>query len=460
MNNNVVKKEVTLPYKFIARDYQRKLSNSIKVGYKRCIAVWHRRAGKDKTCINVMAEQACQVVGSYYYFLPTYAQGKKIIWDGMDKAGFKFLDHFPPEMIVGKNSTEMKLTLRNNSIFQVVGTDKFDAIMGTNPIGCVFSEYSIQNPMAWQYIRPILVENSGWAIFPYTPRGMTHGYELYNTAKKNPHIWFSELLTIRDTGAVTEEDIEQERAGGMPEDLIEQEFFCSWNASQSRQFIPFSLVNAAVSRELKYPNYQYAPVIMGVDIARFGDDKSVICVRKGLKILEIKKYQKFNTIEMARHIAVTQDEHEVGYTYIDVGNMGAGVVDHLKTAMGRHCTEANSGEKADDKAKYFNKRAEMWGRMRDWLKNADIPDDTELIADLTNPEYDPNGKGQIVIETKKHMKGKQRNLPSPDVAEALLQTFYEEIMGDDDDFDVTEERERNKYSKGEDRRANVDETGY
>ena len=335
-----------------------------------------------------------------------------------------------------------------------------NSIMGTNPIGCVFSEYSIQNPIAWDYIRPILVENGGWAIFAYTPRGMTHGYKLYNTARKNPHIWFSELLTIRDTGVVTEEDIEQERAGGMPEDLIEQEFFCSFSASQSRQFIPFSVVNKAVQNNFEYRVFQYAPVIIGVDIARFGDDKSVICVRKGLKVLKIKKYQKFDTVEMARNIGATQDEYEADYTYIDVGNMGAGVVDHLVRAMGRYCTEVNSGEKADDKEKYFNKRAEMWGKMRDWLKNGDIPDDPELIADLTNPQYEFNNKRQIVIETKKHMKGKGRNLPSPDVAESLLQTFYEEIMGDDDDFDTAEDYERRRYSSGENKRANVDETGY
>lgn len=456
--NQVVKKEITLPYKFTPRDYQRKLLYAIKVGYKRCVAIWHRRAGKDKTCINMMAEQACQVVGSYYYFLPTYAQGKKIIWDGMDKEGFKFLDHFPPDMIVGKNSTEMKLTLQNGSIFQVVGTDKYDGIMGTNPIGCVFSEYALQNPKAWDYIRPILAENGGWAIFPYTPRSHNHGYDLYNNARKNPDIWFTELLTAEDTGAVTMEAIEQERAGGMPEDLIEQEFFCSFAASQSRQFIPFSIVNKAVQNDLAYKVYQYSPVIIGVDVARFGDDKSVICVRKGLKILKIKKYQKFDTVELARHIAVTQDEYEADYTYIDVGNMGAGVVDHLKRAMGRYVIEANAGEKADDKEKYFNKRAEMWGRTRDWLKNADILDDPDLISDLTNPEYEFNDKRQIKLETKKSMK--KRGVLSPDVAEALIQTFYEEVMGDDDDFDSNEEYERHRYSSGEDKRANVDETGY
>ena len=154
---------------------------------KRAVLVWHRRAGKEKTCWNYLISQALQKVGIYYYFFPHFAQGRKILWDGIDKQGMRFLDHLPACLIDGKkNSTEMKIRLKNGSIIQVVGTNNIDSVVGTNPIGCVFSEYSLQDPNAWSLIRPILTENGGWAVFNFTPRGSNHAKELFDMAKQNP----------------------------------------------------------------------------------------------------------------------------------------------------------------------------------------------------------------------------------------------------------------------------------
>lgn len=188
-----------------------------------------------------MIEKAFERVGTYFYLLPTYAQAKKIIWDGMDGSGFKFLDHIPPEIVTSRNGTELKIILKNGSVIQLVGTDNIDSLMGTNPIGCVFSEYSLQNPQAWDMMRPILAENKGWAVFNYTPRGKNHGHKLYEMAKKDPE-WFCELLTIKDTKRddgtpiITAQDIEQERREGMDEDLIQQEYMCSFTGAQQGSY--------------------------------------------------------------------------------------------------------------------------------------------------------------------------------------------------------------------------------
>lgn len=190
------------------------------------MAVWHRRAGKDKTLVNLVAKKAYERVGCYYYYFPTMRQGRKIVWDGMDKTGYKFINHFPAELIEKRNDQEMKLVFKNGSLFQVVGTDKAE-VVGPNPVGCVFSEYSLQNPSAWDFVRPILAENNGWAVFNYTPRGMNHGYKLFNMAQDNPK-WFCQLLTVAETGAVSQEAIEDERRSGMADELIQQEFYCSW----------------------------------------------------------------------------------------------------------------------------------------------------------------------------------------------------------------------------------------
>jgi len=220
--------DIHLPLQYKCRDYQVPFWEAAKGGFKRFVLVWHRRAGKEKTCWNYLIMKAVQKVGIYYYFFPHFSQGRKILWDGVDKDGFRLLHHIPNPLIDGSpNSTEMKIRLKNGSLIQIIGTNNIDSIVGTNPIGCVFTEYSLQDPRAWQLIRPILVENGGWAVFNFTPRGANHGKEIYDMAKDNPD-WFSQLLTVKDTRIISEADIQAERDSGMSEDFIQQEFYCSF----------------------------------------------------------------------------------------------------------------------------------------------------------------------------------------------------------------------------------------
>jgi phage terminase large subunit len=219
---------ISLPLNYKCRPYQTPFWEAAKKGYKRFVLVWHRRAGKEKTCFNYLIMKACQKVGIYYYFFPHFSQGRKILWDGVDKDGFRLLHHIPVDLIDGNpNSTEMKIRLKNGSLIQIIGTNNVDSIVGTNPIGCVFTEYSLQDPVAWQLIRPILVENNGWAVFNFTPRGGNHGKDIYTMARDNPD-WFCQLLTVKDTGVVSEADIQAEKEAGMSDDFIQQEFYCSF----------------------------------------------------------------------------------------------------------------------------------------------------------------------------------------------------------------------------------------
>jgi hypothetical protein len=196
-------------------------------GCNRAIACWHRRSGKDKTFINIVAKKAFEKKGTYFYLFPTYSQAKKVIWDGMDRTGFPFMGHFPRELIENKNESELRVELVGGSAVQLIGTDNINAIMGTNPLGCVFSEFALQDPKAWDYMRPILRENGGWAIFNMTPRGKNHGYQLFQMAQGNPE-WFSSKLTIEDTGVLTEQDMDRERREGMSEEMIQQEYYVSF----------------------------------------------------------------------------------------------------------------------------------------------------------------------------------------------------------------------------------------
>lgn len=229
--------------------------------YRRGAAVWHRRAGKDKTALNLLVKEAFLNPGIYYYFFPSYAQGRKIIWDGMDSSGFKFLNHIPEKIIalnddgrVAINNTEMKVRIHTQeegktSLIQVVGCDNYDSIVGTNPRGCVFSEFAIQNPMAWRFIEPILMENMGWAVFIYTPRGRNHGYDIYSYASESQE-WFCQLLTVDETRredgspVVTPEMIEEARRSGMSEDTIRQEFYCDFNVGAHGSFYGMLMADA------------------------------------------------------------------------------------------------------------------------------------------------------------------------------------------------------------------------
>ena len=226
----------------------------------RASVVWHRRGGKDLTSINICAFKAFQRVGTYWHVLPTYKQGKQIVWEGLTGDGTPFLDSFPKEVVTRKRDVDMQLDLINGSKYRVVGSDNIDNLVGTNPVGVIFSEYSLQDPHAWEYIRPILAENGGWAMFIFTPRGKNHGYKLHEMAKRNPK-WFSSTLAISDTGAVSEETIQQERESGMPEELIQQEFYCSFNAPLVGAYYSTQMQNAYIEKRItKVPWEPLLPV--------------------------------------------------------------------------------------------------------------------------------------------------------------------------------------------------------
>ena len=233
-----------LPHLFTPRDYQIPFLKAMEWQMKRAYLVHHRRAGKDKVCWNHMIKKAAAGpehggrVGIYYYLFPTSIQGRKSLWDGIDADGQSFLSHIPASIMAGEpNNTEMKIRFKNGSIMQVIGTDRYDAIRGSNPVGCVFSEFAFHDPRAWDVVRPILNENGGWAIFNTTPAGKNHAYDLWQLAV-NSENWYTSILTIDDTRrpdgtpVITQEAIEEERRLGMDEEMIQQEYYVSWQGVQ------------------------------------------------------------------------------------------------------------------------------------------------------------------------------------------------------------------------------------
>lgn len=224
--------EIVLPNRWAPRDYQRPLMEYLDQGGLRAVCVWHRRSGKDTTALHQIAKMAHQRKGLYWHMLPTQRQGRKVVWDAFSSDGTRLIDHVFPKEIRAKdpNSTEMKIDLACGSIVQIVGSDAYDSLVGSNPVGVVFSEWSLTDPRAWEFIRPILRENGGWAIFIFTPRGYNHGWDVKEVAERND-TWFCSVQTVRDTGVLTDEDIEEERRAGMQDELIRQEYFCDFSSA-------------------------------------------------------------------------------------------------------------------------------------------------------------------------------------------------------------------------------------
>jgi len=225
--------ELTIPYHFTPRDYQLPIFEAIDSWVKRIIMVRHRRAWKDKACFNIIVKKAMEDVWIYYYVFPTYSQGKKAAWDWIDKDWWKTINHIPNEILKRKNDTEMKVELINGSIIQIIWSDNVDSIVWTNPIGIVFSEYSLQSPAVWDFLRPILAENGWRAIFNFTPRWDNHAKELLDMAKENPD-WMVSIQTVDDTKAIAPEVLESERREIIQKNgsdaIFQQEYYCSFDA--------------------------------------------------------------------------------------------------------------------------------------------------------------------------------------------------------------------------------------
>jgi hypothetical protein len=269
--------EVEIPNGWTPRPHQLNVWRYLMGGGLRAASVWHRRAGKDSTFLNATCVLAHQRIGTYWHMLPEKEQARKAIWLAIDGEQRRVIDQvFPKELRKKTIDDEMRIEFKNGSMWHVVGSDNYNSLVGTNPIGVVFSEYSVGNPSGWDYIRPILAENGGWAGFPYTPRGKNHGHALFRMAEKNPD-WFAELLTVNDTGIISPETIQAERDSGMDDDMIEQEYFCSFEGVRQGSIYGQAMAKMrADGRIASFPYDRRYPVQTFWDIGH-SDATAILC---------------------------------------------------------------------------------------------------------------------------------------------------------------------------------------
>jgi len=230
---------VILPNNWTPRAYQRPLWDYLERGGKRAVQVAHRRWGKDDVALHHAACSAMQRVGNYWHLLPEAAQARKAIWDAVNPhtAKRRIDEAFPDAIRAGVRNNEMSIRLKNGATWQVVGSDNYNSLVGSPPVGLVFSEWALANPASWAYLRPILAENGGWSLFIYTPRGRNHGATLYEAAKDDP-AWFADSSPASKTSVFSKAQLDTElkeyqREFGRDdgESRFRQEYMCDFNVA-------------------------------------------------------------------------------------------------------------------------------------------------------------------------------------------------------------------------------------
>lgn len=231
--------KIRLPNNWKPREDQLPLWCYLENGGRHAVEVAHRRWGKDDVALHHTACASMQRIGNYWHMLPQYSQARKAIWEAVNpRTGKRRIDEaFPLEIRKTTRNQEMMIPLINGSSWQLVGSDNFDSLVGSPPIGVVYSEYALADPRARAYLSPILLENEGWELFIYTPRGMNHGKTLLDFARQEDG-WFGQLLTVADTPVFTQKQLDATHrelldafGDAEGEALFQQEYYCSFQGA-------------------------------------------------------------------------------------------------------------------------------------------------------------------------------------------------------------------------------------
>ncbi len=293
------------------------------------------------------------------------------------------------------------------------GVHNFDGVL------VVFDEASGIDDSIWAVTSGFFTENTPnrfWMAFSNPRRNTGYFYEAFNSKRE---FWTTKVVDAR-TVEGTDKQVYQQIIDeyGPDSSQAHVEVYGQFPSEGDDQFISVSLVDDAMKRP-KYQD-QSAPIVIGVDPARFGADATVIAVRQGRDIISIQRHRGDDTMTVVGHVIEAIEEYKPTLVVIDEGGLGAGIVDRLKEQRYK-VKGVNFGNKSTNPIMYGNKRAEMWGEMRQWLKTASIPSDRILKTDLISPIMKPDSKGTICLESKKDMKA--RGLASPDAADAICATF-------------------------------------
>lgn len=295
----------------------------------------------------------------------------------------------------------------------------------------VFDEASAIPDVIWEVAEGALTDRQTqiiWACFGNPTKNKGRFRECF-TGGRFAHRWLTEAIDSREVPITDKSQINRWIEDyGEDSDFVRVRVRGVFPRVDAESFISFELANNAVEREIQT---QGGAIVLGVDVGRFGDDPSVIyprCGRDGIT-REIEIYYGLDTMTFAGKVANVCQRLHATMVFVDEGGVGGGVVDRLRQ-LAIPVMGVDFGGKADgfamDGVKYANKRAEIWGALRDWLATGSIPqkmtgDNVTFIDELTGPTYLLNKQEAIQLESKREMRA--RGVASPNVADALACTF-------------------------------------
>lgn len=416
---------ITIPYKprFPMTDIHKELES-----HRFNVLVAHRRMGKSVGLINHTIKMALknQLWQPRYAFIAPYRnQAKLIIWEYL-----KYYTKDLPDM--KPNEAELFVEFMGRRVY-LFGADNPDAIRGAYWDGVVLDEYAQIKPEVWgEIIMPALSDRKGWAVFSGTPKGQNHFYEVVQSSQRamsdgNTSWWFG-LYRADETKIIDDEELTLLRSS-ITENQYRQEFLCDFSASADNVLITIDLVTDAAKRKRLPEDILLAPKVLGIDVARYGGDKSIIFRRQGLQAFTPRVFDKIDNMTFAGCIAHDIQEFKPDAVFIDAGR-GEGVIDRLRQ-LGFDVTEVNFGGTALNHARYENRRSEMWDNMRIWLESGGaIPDIPSLKSDLVAPMYTLNKRDKFQLESKDDIK--KRLGHSPDEGDALALTFAMPVASSSD----------------------------
>lgn len=392
------------------------------------VLVAHRRFGKTVLAVNHLIRQALvsgRERGNFAYVAPFRNQAKQIAWS--------YLRHYTSP-VPGRevNEGELSVSLPGGSKIRLFGADNPDALRGMYFDGVVLDEVAQMRPEVWQEIvQPALADRKGWALFIGTPKGVNLFSELFSRAAEamDPEsghydpAWAALRFRVDETNALDPDEVERLRRE-LSESAWRQEMLCDFSASADDTLIPIDLVSAACARRMDYGDLEGMPLVMGVDVARFGSDSSVIAVRRGLQAMAPVVLRGLDNMELADRIAGEMARFSPDAVFIDAGQ-GQRVIDRLRH-MGHEVAEVPFGGRALQEGRFVNRRSEMWYGLREWLKSGGCLDAAgehgpRLKSELSAPRYRYDAAGRMLLEPKDGIR--ERLGASPDIADALALTF-------------------------------------
>lgn len=371
-----------------------------------------------------MAVKNEKFMPKYAYVAPYRNQAKQIAWEYL-----KFYTHVIPGIKVNESELYVELPSKhkgaNGARIYIMGADHPDALRGTYWDGVVLDEYAQIKPALWnEVINPAIADRKGWVIFIGTPKGQNQFYEIYQKAEKEAD-WFCCMYRADESGLFAvggrygPDELELMKKN-MSEDAVRQELYCDFTASAFNILITIDIVNKSLEKAYMPAEVAGMAKIMGVDVARFGNDRCVITKRQGLVAYAPVVYKDIDNMAFAAHLMREMERWQPDAVFIDAGR-GEGVIDRCRQ-MGFSVTEVNFGGRSDYPERYTNKRVEMWDSIKEWLEQGgSIPDIPELKNELVTPEYSFDAAGRMKLESKESIK--ERMGKSPDIADSLALTF-------------------------------------